>query len=223
MLKNEIAVGILFFIGMSILGYFTIIMKDEVIDTKTYHEVRADFPFVNGLQKGEKVKMYGVTVGSVTSIAIEGDHVSVRFKLISNSLFYENYALRIRQESIMMGRYLDVYPGTALSGKRVNKPIELKTALRGTAPTDVMVLLEDMLSENRSDLRMSMSNLKDMSGSLKEVTAKINNGQGTLGKLVNEDQTQDAKALIQEVRDTVEDAREQAPITSFIRTVLTIL
>lgn len=223
MLKNEIAVGILFFIGMSILGYFTIIMKDEVIDTKTYHEVKADFPFVNGLQKGEKVKMYGVTVGSVISVNIEGDHVSVRFKMISDSVFYENYALRIRQESIMMGRYLDVYPGTPLTGKKRNDPIDLRIALSGTAPTDVMVLLEDMLSENRSDLRMSMANFKDVSGNLKEVTAKINNGQGTLGKLVNEDQTQDAKALIQEVRDTVEDAREQAPITSFIRTVLTIL
>jgi phospholipid/cholesterol/gamma-HCH transport system substrate-binding protein len=223
MLKNEIAVGILFFIGMSILGYFTIIMKDEVIDTKSYHEVRADFPFVNGLQKGEKVKMYGVTVGSVISAEIEGDHVSVKFKMVSDALFYENYALRIRQESIMMGKYLDVFPGTAMTGAKKNRLVSIKEPLTGTVPTDVMVLLEDMLAENRSDIRTSMANFKDVSGNIKDITAKINNGQGTLGKLVNEDQTQDAKALIQEVRDTVEDAREQAPITSFIRTVLTIL
>jgi phospholipid/cholesterol/gamma-HCH transport system substrate-binding protein len=223
MLRNEIAVGIIFFLGMGILGYFTIIMKDEVIDTKSYHEVRAAFPFVNGLQKGEKVKMYGVTVGAINSVAIEGSRVIVQFKFVSDTTFYEDYTLKIRQESIMMGRYLDVYPGTPGSREKPNKIVLLDQPLNGKEPTDVLALLEDMLSENRSDIRSSVTNIKQMSASLRDVTDKINKGQGTLGKLVNEDQTQDAKALIQEVRDTVEDAREQAPVTSFIRSVLTFL
>lgn len=223
MLKNEIAVGIIFFLGMTILGYFTIIMKDEVIDTRSYRMVKAEFPYVNGLQKGEKVKMYGVTVGSVTSVAIEGSKVAVNFKFVSDTPFYENYTIRIRQESIMMGRYLEVYPGTPMTKNKPNKIVSPSDPIYGLAPTDVLALFEDILSENRSDLRASVSNMKEMSASLKDVTEKINTGKGTLGKLVNEDQTQDAKDLIKEVRDTVEDAREQAPITSFIRTVLTIL
>jgi phospholipid/cholesterol/gamma-HCH transport system substrate-binding protein len=223
MLRNEIAVGIIFFLGMGILGYFTIIMKDEVIDTKSYHEVRAEFPFVNGLQKGEKVKMYGVTVGAISGVAIEGSKVVVRFKFTTDSPFYEDYTLKIRQESIMSGRYLDVYPGTPGTREKPHQIVMFDQPLSGKGPTDVIALLEDMLSENRSDIRSSVTNIKQMSASLKDVTDKINKGQGTLGKLVNEDQTQDAKALIQEVRDTVEDAREQAPVTSFIRSVLTFL
>ncbi len=46
-------------------------------------------------------------------------------------------------------------------------------------------------------------------------------GQGTLGKLVNENKVyNNADDLIKELKDTMEDAREQAPITSFIRAAL---
>jgi phospholipid/cholesterol/gamma-HCH transport system substrate-binding protein len=52
------------------------------------------------------------------------------------------------------------------------------------------------------------------------VTEKVNKGQGTLSKFVNDDAIfRETKALLKEVRESVEDLREQAPINSFIGVV----
>ena len=54
------------------------------------------------------------------------------------------------------------------------------------------------------------------------ITEKIDTGQGTLGKLINENRVHDSTdGLIKELRDAIEDTREQAPVTSFIRAALT--
>jgi phospholipid/cholesterol/gamma-HCH transport system substrate-binding protein len=223
MLKNELAVGILFFIGMSILGYFTIIMRDEFIETRPYTIVKVEFPDVNGLQRAERVKMMGVSVGSVNNVYLQNRLVIVEMKMYEKVTFYENYSIRIRQESLLSGKFVSLDTGTPYSGSRQNLAIDLSTPLRGEQPSDLFALVEDVISENRSDIRMSVNNIRDISSNLKDVTGKIRRGEGTIGKLINEDQTQGVKELVKEVRDTVEDAREQAPITSFIRSILTIL
>ena len=222
-LKNEIAVGILFFIGLAVLGYFTFTMKDEIFETRSYTMMTAEFQSINGRQKGERVRMFGVDVGSVTKIQLSGRMVTVKFKFYEDTPFYENYKVSINAQSIMMGKYLAVDPGTPYTGTRRNSEIDRTQTLAGTTPIDVLDLVQVMLAENRDDLRASTRNVREMSQEMKEVMAKINSGQGTLGKLVNEDQTKDAKQLMKEVRDTVEDAREQAPVTSFIRSVLLFL
>ena len=223
MLKNELAVGILFFIGMSILGYFTIIMRDEFIETRPYTIVKVEFPDVNGLQKAERVKMMGVSVGTVNSVYLQNHSVIVEIKMYEKISFYENYSIRIRQESLLSGKFVSIDPGTAYSGSWQNLAVDFATPLHGDRPSDLFALVEDVISENRSDIRVSVNNLRDISNNLKDVTGKISRGEGTIGKLINEDQTQGVKELVKEVRDTVEDAREQAPITSFIRSIMTIL
>ena len=47
--------------------------------------------------------------------------------------------------------------------------------------------VRDTLHENRSDIKTSIKKIKSASKKLDEILAKINEGKGTLGKLVNED------------------------------------
>lgn len=56
--------------------------------------------------------------------------------------------------------------------------------------------VEAVVEENREDLSASLANIRDLSGRLRtsadhlnDITAKISRGEGTLGKLVNEDET----------------------------------
>ena len=222
-LRNELAVGLMFFIGLAILGYFTIVMKDEIFETRLSHPMSAEFPAINGLQKGERVKMFGVDIGAVTKISLNGRKVLVDFKIYEEQVFYENYLVEIRAESIMMGKFLAIDPGTEYSGKKKNEVMDISKPLQGKVPVDVIALMENILTENRSDVRESVSNIKTISANIKDVTGKITRGEGTLGKLLTEDQTKDAQQLMKEVRDTIEDAREQAPVTSFIRSIITFL
>ena len=52
---------------------------------------------------------------------------------------------------------------------------------------------------------------------MEQVSGKIREGEGTLGKLVQDDALYvEAKATLREMRNLIEDLREQAPISAFI-------
>jgi phospholipid/cholesterol/gamma-HCH transport system substrate-binding protein len=55
---------------------------------------------------------------------------------------------------------------------------------------------------------------KDASKNIKEITQKINNGQGTLGKLLNEDTLyRDATATLKKTEKAVEGLGDSGPIS----------
>ncbi len=72
------------------------------------------------------------------------------------------------------------------------------------------------------NVRITLENLRD-------ITDKVNKGQGTLGILINDDELHrnastllsDAQIVVREVREGLEDTREQAPVNSFVRAALT--
>jgi phospholipid/cholesterol/gamma-HCH transport system substrate-binding protein len=62
--------------------------------------------------------------------------------------------------------------------------------------------------------------LKKTIGNIEEITAAIREGRGTVGQLVMDRQLiNEAQRLIVELRESVEDVREQAPINAFIGAV----
>ena len=70
---------------------------------------------------------------------------------------------------------------------------ETTKALKEKAPTTLQDIdlaakeVKDTLHENRSNLKASMEKIKSASKKLDEILAKINEGKGTLGKLINQD------------------------------------
>lgn len=70
---------------------------------------------------------------------------------------------------------------------------ELIASLREKAPKTLdsvdraAMQIEQAVEENRKDLRVSIENIREASKNLNQLLAKVNEGQGTLGKLVNED------------------------------------
>jgi phospholipid/cholesterol/gamma-HCH transport system substrate-binding protein len=60
------------------------------------------------------------------------------------------------------------------------------------------------------------SDLSEAAASIKNFTGMISRGEGTLGKLVSDDALyQEAQLLLHEIRATIDDFRETAPITTF--------
>lgn len=70
---------------------------------------------------------------------------------------------------------------------------DLSVSLKEKAPQTLDAIdkaatqIEQTVGENRSDLKLSIKNIKEASDKLNQILAKVNEGQGTLGKLVNED------------------------------------
>lgn len=220
--KNEIAVGIMFFVATIILGYFTIAMKDDIFDTRDYYKAIIEFPSVFGLQRGDNVKVFGVNSGSVDEIELKDNNVYVHVKLYNNFTLYENYDIKIRQEGMLSGKCITIMPGYSFVDGKNFAVIDKTKVIKGMRSQDLIAALEDVISENRDNIRVAITNLREITENLRSISGKIEKGQGTIGKLINQDELhEDSVDLVSELRESIEDAREQAPITSFIRTALT--
>lgn len=177
--------------------------------------------------------------------------VAMTLELFEDVVFYEDYSASVQTESILGGKVVAINPGSATSEEdgephrrlqilSVSRS-ELRSAgmdaveyqirqrsegrgvdLQGTISGDPIAGFADLMNENRDNIRVTMSNIA-------EITTKINHGRGTIGLLVNEDDLHrnatilvtDSQIVLRELREQLEDTREQAPVNSFIRAALT--
>jgi phospholipid/cholesterol/gamma-HCH transport system substrate-binding protein len=239
-------VGILFFGALAVVGYFTILTEGGPLK-KELNTMKVYFPNADGLKVGSKVTVQGVPFGYISKVSLvqvdedgniltegqEGFSTKVEVTLVVQSKLkiYENYDIKIRNESLLSGRIVAIDPGSAYSsnveGIKQNGIIDTRDTtasnrLKGSTSDDPLVSLSELINENRSDLRKIVNNIAN-------ITGKVNNGNGTLGKLINNDELHssvnttltDAQIVLRELREGLEDTREQAPVTSFIRAALT--
>jgi len=212
---NEFIVGVVFIFAMTVLGYFTII-RGELFSDKEYYELSVIFPDVESLSIGNKVLVNGVESGTVESIELLPDaKVLVRMKMFISFTLYENYKIMLKNQTAIGGRIIVINPGEFETEGVMHDTVGSYKNLHGLTVGDPLTKISEIIDENRGDLREAIVNLREFS-------EKINKGDGTIAKLVNEDTIhRDTGKLIEELRDTIEDSREQAPVTSFIRAALT--
>jgi len=80
---------------------------------------------------------------------------------------------------------------------------------------ETLARLDRILDENRSGVKGSVANIEDLSGKLKisadnlnSITGKIDSGEGTLGKLVNDEEThQNLNEALTSIKTGVEELR----------------
>lgn len=215
-MKQEIAVGIIVIMALTVLGYFTIIMGGEIFETHTYYPMTVVFRDVEGLSKDDKVRINGVLSGYVDSVELIDNNVVVKLRLYNHFTLYENYEIMVRNETALAGKYVSINPGMPMgeNGKQY-AVITTRDNLVGTSVPDPFTMLSRLIADNRGNVNATVKNLRD-------ITDKINSGKGTLGKIISEDTVHgQATDLIKQLQDTIEDTREQAPITSFLRAALT--
>jgi phospholipid/cholesterol/gamma-HCH transport system substrate-binding protein len=240
---KAIAVGVMFVLSLLTVGYFTIITEGGPLKKKTYL-VKVYFDNAEGIKIGNKVTIHGVPYGYVAEIRLVGVDesgkpvpegelgVTTRVELVLSLkkpvVLYENYVVTIKNESLLSGRIVALDPGSRMDidvegDKATERKVVLpdESILMGKTTQDPLVLLSELVAENRADIRKAVRNVQEM-------TTKINSGKGTLGKLINESDVHqsintilsDGQIVIKEVREGLEDTREQAPVTSFIRAAL---
>ena len=214
-ISREIAVGIVFIVALVILGYYTIIMSSRFIEPDNAYTMTVVFPNVEGLTVANKVKVNGVISGKVENITLLDHHVKVKLKMFNNFTLYENFIIRIRNEALLGKKFVSIFPGTPVDNNAIEQGVVITRENLPGRYEDIMTSLSEVIEENRDNIYVSMSNIR-------QITDKISRGNGTLAKLINNAEVHDqAGSLVKELRESIEDAREQAPITSFIRAALT--
>ena len=111
----ETAVGIFVVIGLICVGYMTIKLgKVSLFGDDTY-PIYARFASVSGLRVGSSVEIYGIQVGTVTSLDIDSEkQMGVVGMTISKGMkVYDDAAATIKSAGLIGDKYVKIDPGGA--------------------------------------------------------------------------------------------------------------
>ena len=176
-------VGIFMVTVLLLLGYFTIVISGvEIATGKRKVRLTAVFDQVGGLKEHDNVLYRGTKVGTVEGVLVTPSNLVVSANVDPGVVLRTGARLTVCNLSMLGGNYLLAEEGT---GARVD--IET-TVFRGETPTDWMAdfsrvvrSLRDMT--DRLDLDGIVTNLEAASVSARAVAARVERGEGLLGKL----------------------------------------
>jgi phospholipid/cholesterol/gamma-HCH transport system substrate-binding protein len=137
-----------------------------------------------GLRKDDNVVLRGMTVGKVKSLRLTDGRVRVLTTLDNPVRLRKDYKIVIVTTSILGGRYLEVREGSP------SAPLLAAGVMpQGDTPFDLMAEAAATVHDIRASLNEGgiRTNIEMAVASFREITDKINHGEGTLGKLVNEE------------------------------------
>ncbi len=137
--RNPVVIGVIGFavILLLMLGAFRADKLPIIGAGDVYH---ADFAEIGSLKKGNEVRIAGVPVGKVESVALDGDKVDVKFKLDKGVKLGRDTGASVGIRTLLGATYLAVEPsgsGTLKKGSTI--PIS-----RTTPPYDVVDAFSDL-------------------------------------------------------------------------------
>jgi phospholipid/cholesterol/gamma-HCH transport system substrate-binding protein len=189
-----------------------------VIGSKQYlfsdtYRLKAQFATVVGLDAGAEVRIAGVHTGTVREIDLPSkptDKVTVLMDLqdSTHAIVKKDSVATIETEGLLGNEYVAISIGSE-QAQNV-KDNELIGSQAPLVIADLMKKADGILDTSQAALK----NITVASANVSDITAKVNNGQGTIGSLVNDkkiytqlDQTTAG------LRDTIGHA--QAGVTAF--------
>lgn len=199
----ERKVGLFFVIGLILLGAMLEVgEKWNPFERKLVYNTFLSS--VTGLKVGDPVRLAGVNVGRIRTITVHDTNVEIVFEVKDDTKIKTDTVASLRLTNLLGGQFLSLSfgsPGAPLleQGKTVTGKdtanIDVIVDNVSDAVKDAKVLINDlnrnqnrvmgdisnMLEENRSDVRGTVANLKS-------ITAKIDQGDGSLAMLLNDKQ-----------------------------------
>ena len=198
----EVMVGAFLFVALLALGFFTIVLSQENWLKKIYR-MEVIFNDVTGLVKGDKVFVHGVDVGRVKNMTITPDGVRASLSLSQEILLRDNYQIRVLPSSVLGGKYVDIDEGG------LDNPLLAQgTTIRGKGPVDFIAELTEATQTIRGSLEKGgiLANLEGTMSNLREITDRLQRGEGTVGRLLTQD---DIYTDIRKVSSNLADISER--------------
>ena len=167
---QEVAVG--FFVLAVFIGLFvfTVLLNGAALFAKEgASEMDVSFDRVGGLRR---------PVGEVERLELADGGVNVRLKLTRRITLRETYEIRPESSSLLGGMQLVIEEGEG-------EPLAEGTPLRGKSPENVMDNINGAVSDIRQALNEGgiLTNLESTVADVSELTRRLREGEGTLGKL----------------------------------------
>jgi phospholipid/cholesterol/gamma-HCH transport system substrate-binding protein len=139
-------------------------------------EIKANFRNVSGLQVGNNIRFSGINIGTVDNINILNDstiQVDMIVKKSVHQFIKTDCRATIGSEGIIGSRILVITQGSSEA-----RSIKNGGFLRSMEPIETDSII--------SSLSVTAENLQIISGQMAEIMFKINNGNGTLARLIED-------------------------------------
>jgi phospholipid/cholesterol/gamma-HCH transport system substrate-binding protein len=194
---QKIKIGLFTFIGLLalVLAIFFIGNRKNLFSST--FTIYGTFKNVNGLQVGNNVRFAGINVGVVQDINIVTDS-SARVDLTLNSnvkkFIKKDSKISIGSDGLMGDKLVVIAPGGITSTQVVQNGDQL-AALN---PVDVDKIIAKMTKV--------IDNAETLTGGLSQIVAKVNNGQGSIGRLLNSDKlSKDLEGTVRQAQNTMKN------------------
>jgi phospholipid/cholesterol/gamma-HCH transport system substrate-binding protein len=201
--------GIFIFIGSTLLviGIFMLGNKEALF--KPTFTVKAYFHNIEGLRNGAPVKLSGIDAGAVQNIKVVGDSVSlieVKMRLLKEIKHFirVDTQAEIQTEGLVGNKFVSLKIGDSKA-----EQVQDGGVILAKEP----VSFADIIQETQG----IMGYTKEMTKDLADIIGKINAGEGTIGKVFNDDAlyyaatnlTQSAEKSLNSITDELNIITEQ--------------
>ena len=202
---SEVVVGIFMVAVIALLGYFTIIISGvDMVFGRQRAQATIAFRDVGGLKERDNVVYRGMKVGSVEKITLGPSNILVQVSVDDDVVLRKSYRVSVSALSLLGGNYLLLEEGTG-------EPLPLATTVfHGEPPVDWMRDL-GAIARNLNDLtsggniRSIVTNFEATAANLNAIVARVERGEGTVGKLLSTNET-----LYADLSDTLASAKSAA-------------
>ncbi|HEY5080246.1 MAG TPA: MlaD family protein [Opitutaceae bacterium] len=227
-------VGLFFLLGVALVWVTFETLSDGKLFEERSHTLIASFDDLKQLKTGDEVRLAGVKVGSVKLTRLAGRRAEAVLQVDPKVPIASDATATIVMAGLIGGNYIAIDMGTAESPPLADGA-EIKTAespdlnsimtqigglgkqlqdalgsfgksMNGEPGSGggIFQKIDKLITENTVRLNDTMTNLQD-------ITGKINRGEGTLGKLVNDPKLHDELlATVEQIRVAADQAKEFA-------------
>ena len=179
----ESMVGLFSFAVIAALFLLTVVLSQDSLFRKE-RPMEILFDNAMGLRVGDSVSARGVVVGKVKQIGLKQDGVHVLALLKTPVHLREDYRIEVLPTSVLGGRYLNIHEGT-YDAEPMDSPPKL---LQGSPSTDLISAATKTVEDIRAALNDGiLEDFKVTMAQVRKIAVKLGEGEGTLGKLINDD------------------------------------
>jgi phospholipid/cholesterol/gamma-HCH transport system substrate-binding protein len=175
--KRTVIVGIFIFLGIAIFVIAILTLGGQQKTFKKAITIKAVFGDVQGLQKGNNVWFSGVKIGTVKRISFIGNsnvEVDINIEEKSKEFIRKNATAKIGSEGFIGNKLVEISGGTQQAA--------------AVEDGDMLKVIESVSTEQMmGTFQASNKNLLEITTDLKVVSTRLQNGQGTLGKLLTDE------------------------------------
>lgn len=171
--------GLFVFLGtvLIVIAILVIGNKDSLFSSTI--TVKSYFSEVEGLKTGAPVRLSGYDIGSVSDISLAPDTagrviVTMRIEESVINFIRLNSIASVGTEGLVGKKIVSITPGSAEF-----EVINDGGFIESNDPVNIGAII--------AEAQGIMSNLKIMTANFAEITTRINDGQGTVGKIFNDD------------------------------------